>query len=615
MYRARRWWPPVLLGAIVLTLAVGMADVLGLTPSRTIDGPRIPSASATPGAAEIELREPPTAAAPRPVVRRAVAPLPVVRPPQAQPPRHRREHRRHRQPHHRRRPVHAPTPADFARPMAMPAATAVPAATPTPVPTLGPTPIPTPAVPPPCVPEPPVAGGSVSVLADRRITESSGLAMAGPDLAYTINDENGPVFVIRPSTGATVRTIDPPGHLEDPEAVAVDSQGRLWVGDTGDGHPPGDPARRRHVTITVDGERFAIRYPSGPVNAEALLVHPITGAAYVISKARVGRLYALPQPMAPGLATDTGHRLPAFVTDAAFTRDGRFALMRTMTQPELLVFDASTWTQVGALPAPPMAQGESLAVEPDGRSVLIGSEGVHSPLIRVPLPTAFAPPPVCVATSAPPPPPKPEPEQPARIDLSQWKLTLPTGREGQPDEILAPDLGPGPLTFRAAPSGVTTENSHYPRAELREMNGPREAAWSSRVGTHTMTITQAITAVPHAKPQVVAGQIHDARDDVVMVRLEGHRLFVESDGREAGLLDAQYRLGTQFTVELAATPRGIRVTYNGSRVVELPVVGRGWYFKAGCYPQANRGGGYGEVVIYALRVQATRGSTLGVVER
>lgn len=199
---------------------------------------------------------------------------------------------------------------------------------------------------------------------------------------------------------------------------------------------------------------------------------------------------------------------------------------------------------------------------------------------------------------------------------------MPAGREGRPLEIrqprlrslangtyirLRPDRG---VRFRAPVGGVTTENSSYPRTELREMtaDGRREAAWSSTSGRHVMTLTQAITATPRAKPHVVAGQIHDAEDDVLMIRLEGRRLFVESKGEDVGLLDPNYRLGRRFTVSVVATSSGVRVRYNQKRVVHVRKVGRGWYFKAGCYPQSNPERGdhasaIGEVVIYALTVR------------
>jgi hypothetical protein len=174
---------------------------------------------------------------------------------------------------------------------------------------------------------------------------------------------------------------------------------------------------------------------------------------------------------------------------------------------------------------------------------------------------------------------------------------------------LTPDRG---VAFRAPVGGATTGNSSYPRSELREMSadGQHEAGWTNATGRHVMTINQAITATPQVKPHVVAGQIHDAEDDVVMIRLEGRRLFVESDGDDVGLLDPAYRLGTRFTVSIAADPTGIQVVYDESRSVHVHKVGRGWYFKAGCYPQSNpdrgdRASAFGEVVIYALIVQHT----------
>jgi hypothetical protein len=207
------------------------------------------------------------------------------------------------------------------------------------------------------------------------------------------------------------------------------------------------------------------------------------------------------------------------------------------------------------------------------------------------------------------------------INLTNWKLTLPTGGD-EAEDVTQPKLnrfrdprffhttpvGDG-VVFRAPVGGATTGNSEYPRSELREMTagGKKEASWSGKSGTHVMTITEAITAVPQGKPEVVAGQIHDDEDDVVMVRLNGTKLFVEADGKQVGVLDPAYQLGTRFTVQIVATPGLIRVTYNGIKTVGLKRDGSHYYFKAGCYTQANDdnsdNGSYGEVVINALTVQ------------
>lgn len=212
------------------------------------------------------------------------------------------------------------------------------------------------------------------------------------------------------------------------------------------------------------------------------------------------------------------------------------------------------------------------------------------------------------------------------LDLAAWKLTLPLGDPEAPDEpweILQPSLASfvddphfvvapgGGVQFRAEVEGVTTSNSGYPRSELREMDatGLDEAAWSTSTGVHRMRVTQAITRLPEMKPHVVAGQIHDADDDVVMIRLEDETLFVEGGGEELGVLDPAYALGDPFTVEIVASGGNIEIYYDDAVApsVTLAVDRDGCYFKAGAYVQSNLeqgdvAGAYGEVVITALQV-------------
>jgi hypothetical protein len=209
------------------------------------------------------------------------------------------------------------------------------------------------------------------------------------------------------------------------------------------------------------------------------------------------------------------------------------------------------------------------------------------------------------------------------ISLANWKLTLPidADKDSKPDEIMPKVLtgftgapyfqaSGGGLAFQAYAGGFTTKNSSYPRSELREMSGDKLASWSNGVGTHTMTIRQAITDLPAAKPHVVAGQIHDASDDVIMIRLEGSHLFVEGDGNDLGTLDDNYMLGSVFTVRIVASEGRIRVFYDDVAKVDYAKSGSGYYFKAGCYTQSNTSKGdsasaFGRVVIYSLSVSHT----------
>ncbi len=223
------------------------------------------------------------------------------------------------------------------------------------------------------------------------------------------------------------------------------------------------------------------------------------------------------------------------------------------------------------------------------------------------------------------PPPTGETNLPSRVlNLTNWKLTLPveTSHAGNPDEIRQPELdgfadtnyfrvngaGNG-VVFVAPCGGATTSGSGYPRSELREMmnTGTANASWSTTSGTHTMEIRQAITHLPVVKPHVVAGQIHDANDDVIVFRLEGAKLFIDENGSNGPVLTSSYQLGDVFTVKFVARNSGVECFYNGQYIYTYPVSASGCYFKAGCYTQSNTSRGdaptaYGEVVIHGLSI-------------
>ena len=209
------------------------------------------------------------------------------------------------------------------------------------------------------------------------------------------------------------------------------------------------------------------------------------------------------------------------------------------------------------------------------------------------------------------------------LDLDNWKLTLPTGQEGKPEEIDAPqlssftneffrlnDAGNG-VVFTAHAGGVTTSGSSYPRSELREMDGTQKAAWDSTDGTHTLDVCEAITKVPATKPEVVSAQIHDTEDDVLQIRLEDRTLSVQyDDGKGEVVLDPDYRLGTPFRVRISVAAQGIAVFYNGEHKTDIKKSGTGWYWKVGAYVQSNPSKGEapdaaGEVVVHSLDIAST----------
>lgn len=210
------------------------------------------------------------------------------------------------------------------------------------------------------------------------------------------------------------------------------------------------------------------------------------------------------------------------------------------------------------------------------------------------------------------------------LDFAQWKCTLPVGQPKHPLELVPPTSSYRPwyrrvaneLFFRAHAGGVTTSGSSYPRCELRELERgtDRGAAWDSRQGSHLLKLDARVTHTPAVRPYLVCAQIHDGADDVLQVRLEGRRLFVEHDGDEVGLLEPGHRVGSRFQLRVFTSRHGVEVAYQNderprSSVVHLPgLVGGGWYWKAGCYLQTNVAKGddpedYGEVVIRQLRTQ------------
>ena len=211
------------------------------------------------------------------------------------------------------------------------------------------------------------------------------------------------------------------------------------------------------------------------------------------------------------------------------------------------------------------------------------------------------------------------------LDLSRWRLTLPvnTAIQGDPDEISMPNLrtyshseyffaghNGNRVVFRAHCGGQTTRGSRYPRCELREMkaDGTTDAAWSTADSrTHTMTARMAITATPSVKKHVVCAQIHDADDDLLMIRLEGKKLFIERNSSGDVMLTRNYQMGTPFSIRVQASGGKARVWYNDTLYLTWTVDRDGCYFKAGCYTQSNVDMGddssaFGEVIIYGLRI-------------
>ena len=272
-----------------------------------------------------------------------------------------------------------------------------------------------------------VEGLVAFVLADPRIAESSGLVAAStPGIVFTHNDSGDEArFFAVDEQGRTVTTyLLPDVQARDWEDVArgPDEDGRssLWLGDIGDNdaqrergllvHRVAEPVPDgRDEVVTEAPTSFRLRYEDGPGDAETLLVHPRTGRLWIVGKPFAGAagVYAAPEvldaggpnalvkegevetrstgtPGGPGIGT-IANRL---VTAGDIAADGSRVALRTYT-------DLYEWPLAGddvaaalegepvVTPLPVQEQGEGLAYAPDGRSLLLSSEGVGSTVYRV----------------------------------------------------------------------------------------------------------------------------------------------------------------------------------------------------------------------------------------
>ena len=245
----------------------------------------------------------------------------------------------------------------------------------------------------------------MSTIFDSRITESSSLAISSRfrGIAYTANDEGkARVYAVDIASGRVVGVTKLKKTMFiDPEAMAIESDGTLWLADVGDNHrsrsevalyafPEQGPGEHKVTPAT-----YSVAYSDGRShNAEAFLLNPTSGAKYLVTKRKkkVGALFALPTELrldVTNVAVDVGIPLPRKVTDGAFSADGAWAVLTDGREAHVL--DSGTWAVTRTIPLPPVPQGESLAFHPDGTSFLIGSEGKQSPLIWVDFDPATTP--------------------------------------------------------------------------------------------------------------------------------------------------------------------------------------------------------------------------------
>lgn len=234
----------------------------------------------------------------------------------------------------------------------------------------------------------------VFTFTDERIVESSGLAVLPDGLVVTVNDsgDEGRVFAVADTgDGGDTVGVSAWGEATDVEAVAPWDEDEVLVGDIGDNARGRDSVQVLRVPVgrrdqVVDPLVHDLTYPGGARDAEALLVHPVTGRAYVASKELFGgTLYAAPQRLDDGGTSTLEPVGPvlSLATDGAFFPDGRHLVLRDYGRAVVYAFPSLE--RVAEVDLPEQDQGEGLAVTPDGR-VLVSTEGQFTAVLEVALP-------------------------------------------------------------------------------------------------------------------------------------------------------------------------------------------------------------------------------------
>jgi hypothetical protein len=254
------------------------------------------------------------------------------------------------------------------------------------------------------------AGGCAIVQLPRplpeEIEESSGVVASTewPGVLWTHNDSgNDPVLYAVYASGQMVgRSRVRGAENRDWEDIGIGpcpDGSCLYIGDIGDNNrerteiavyrvpepEPGSPS--------APAERFPMRYPDGPHDAEAMFVLP-SGDLFVITKAAEGpqRLYRYPGPLRADepvvlepLVDVGGSGGDPFqqVTGAAATPSGRWVAVRRYKRLSIFLAEeliAGRVTPVLEVDLTPLGevQGEAVELLDNGRVVLTSEAGFHA---------------------------------------------------------------------------------------------------------------------------------------------------------------------------------------------------------------------------------------------
>jgi len=152
--------------------------------------------------------------------------------------------------------------------------------------------------------------------------------------------------------------------------------------------------------LTESAEAIRLRYPDGKHDAETLMVHPVTGSLFIVTKVALANsgIYEATVPLRTDVTitlTRVGELnvpslLGGIITGGAISPNGRrVALCDYMQGYEMTLPDngesfRSIWKQpLKTIALGDRKQGESITYRLDGKALLVTSEGVPTPLIQV----------------------------------------------------------------------------------------------------------------------------------------------------------------------------------------------------------------------------------------
>ena len=267
---------------------------------------------------------------------------------------------------------------------------------------------------------------AIATIKDKAISESSGLIASRltPGAYWTHNDSgDGPFIYAFDTGGNSLGAFRVSGaQARDWEDIAIGpgpEPGRpyLYIGDTGDNDEvrpdvvvyrvaePALSSATRNFTKARPGatplaEAIHLKYPDGNHDAEALLVHPVTGHIYIVTKVVLVSpgVYEAAPPFTAGETITLRRvgelRVPSLfggvITGGGISPDGRRVALCDYFQGYELVLPAKStnfndiWKQrMVGFELGKRKQGESITYRLDGKALLATSEGKQSPLIEV----------------------------------------------------------------------------------------------------------------------------------------------------------------------------------------------------------------------------------------